>query len=588
MLPLLNLVFASVVVGVSSNSVTINSKSGYDVPQCLGQNSSFPCKTLSYVVSNAVSLNNSEIVLLGNQSINETLTVSHVEGLTIQGGEETASTIKCMPHSHPNHLGSGLVIKFARRVKVFNIRVEYCGTAQTTGNIEYHSAVSIINCTDIQFHDMWFYNSIGRGLSLQDVNGQVEIINSSFIENINSLPNQISEHMDGGGLYIEMRECSTEYTSCDRGFEIHKINNRYLIKNCVFKSNKDTNSQFPQQTDTGVFDDFEGSNTGRGGGIHISIFNSHSNNILRVENSTFHNNSADWGGAIYTAFHNKTNNNTLNINMCVFENNTAPAGGGGALQVYYDAAGPANNVVSIDDAHFIKNSARWGGAVSLITNWVSNDLSVSLNNCTFVKNAALVGAAVYLKPIASHSIFHFALQSVHFCNCSFTGNNLLPVTNSQQLLETGVIDVECFQVDFVRHVSFIDNKACAIYSNSGHINVSQGTVTEFINNTATNGGAMSLHGHSTFELHHDSHVVFHSNHASELGGAVYATLPHGTEFDLFPRCFISYSDTIEDDPDKWNSTVVFTNNSGQYGHFLFTQSFPVTIRLLDSFLTLLL
>ena len=135
MLTPLNLIIASVVVGVSSNSVTINSKSGYDVPQCLGQNSSFPCYTISYVVSNAVSLNNSEIVLLGNQSINKTLTVSHVEGLTIRGGEETASTIKCTPPSHPNHLGSGLVIKFSRRVKVFNIKVKYCGTAQTVGNV---------------------------------------------------------------------------------------------------------------------------------------------------------------------------------------------------------------------------------------------------------------------------------------------------------------------------------------------------------------------------------------------------------------------------------------------------------------------
>ena len=570
MLTLLNLVIASIVVGVSSNSVTINSKSGHDVPQCLGQNSSFPCKTLSYVVSNAVSLNNSEIVLLGSQSINETLTVSHVEGLTIRGGEETASTIKCTPPSLPNHLGSGLVIKFSMRVKVFNIKIEYCESAQRIVNVKYHSAVHVINSIDIQFHDTHFYESFGRGLSLHDVNGQVEIINSSFIKNINSLPNiYYPEHIDGGGLYIELRECSTEYTSCDPGSDIHTTNNRYLIRNCVYK---DTNSEFPQQTDTGVFDDFEGSNTGRGGGIHISVFISNSNNIFRVENSTFYNNSADWGGAIYAAFHSKTNNNTLNINMCVFENNTAPAGGGGALQVYYDAAGPANNVISIDDAHFIKNSARWGGAVSLIRNWVSCDLSVSLTSCTFIKNAALIGAAVFLKPIARHSVFHFKLQSVHYCNSSFIRNKLLPVTHSQQFLDSGVIDVEFFQVDFVRHVSFIDNKASAIYSNSAVINVSQGTITKFINNTARNGGAMFLHGHSTFELHHGSHVVFYSNHASELGGAVYAALPHRAEVDLFPRCFISYSNTIEDDSDEWNSTIVFTNNSGQYGHFLFTDS----------------
>ena len=104
------------------------------------------------------------------------------------------------------------------------------------------------------------------------------------------------------------------------------------------------------------------------------------------------------------------------------------------------------------------------------------------------------------------------------------------------------------------------------------INVLQGTRVHFINNTAKNGGAMSLHGFSMFEIHPGSQIVFHSNHASELGGAVYATSPQETEFGLSQRCFISFSDTSVDNPEKLNSTVVLTNNSAHYEHFLFTDS----------------
>ena len=52
----------------------------------------------------------------------------------------------------------------------------------------------------------------------------------------------------------------------------------------------------------------------------------------------------------------------------------------------------------------------------------------------------------------------------------------------------------------------------------------------FKNNTAINGGAMALHGSSTLELYSGTEIVFEANHASELGGALYATSAHQTVF----------------------------------------------------------
>ena len=118
---MLKIVLVTALVWVCGKSVIINNKTGHDVPQCLQQNSSSPCKTLSYVFSNASLLNNSEIVLFGNHLLPQTLTVSHVEGLTIQSGGETASIIKCVSFTNG---GSGLVIMFALRVKIFNVKLE--------------------------------------------------------------------------------------------------------------------------------------------------------------------------------------------------------------------------------------------------------------------------------------------------------------------------------------------------------------------------------------------------------------------------------------------------------------------------------
>ena len=106
---LLTLTLASTLAGGTSN-YTVSNDTGNDVPQCLWGNSSLPCKTLSYVLTSTPSLNNREVFLLGNHSINQTLTVSHMEGLTIRGGNGTASVVKCEYPSDSNDTGSGLVI----------------------------------------------------------------------------------------------------------------------------------------------------------------------------------------------------------------------------------------------------------------------------------------------------------------------------------------------------------------------------------------------------------------------------------------------------------------------------------------------
>ena len=83
-----------------TNCIIVSWRRGND-SSCLVQNTSSisPCKTIRHIFQQRNdSLNNKEVVLLGDHWITQTLTVSQVNGLTIRGN---GSTIYCRePASH--------------------------------------------------------------------------------------------------------------------------------------------------------------------------------------------------------------------------------------------------------------------------------------------------------------------------------------------------------------------------------------------------------------------------------------------------------------------------------------------------------
>ena len=588
------LIFSISTVSACTDCVVVDSSTGQDNVSCLqnGTTSRFHCKTLGYVLSNAASLNDTEIVLFGDQSLTQTLTVVRVEGLTIRGGGKTSSIIKCAVLSADlNDLGSGLLIKFAKKVKVINVIFESCGTLQFSTtirdyrNVKYRSAVYIINSTDIQFIGTGFYRSIGRGISMHDVDGNVEILNSLFNDNMVLSNDTLA--FGGGSIYIEFTYCSPGYSTCDPDSNTHNKNSRYMIEGCVFQGNRATNKETTEQghiVQFRILPGSDGNNAGQGGGLHVIIKGSSFNNTVTVQNCTFQNNSAVWGGGIDAIFLDRASNNTFKVDGCMFKDNHAPDRGGGALQLgFYGADAIYHNSIIVQNTKFVDNSAGWGAAISFFSSRSKNNLNTTLTiiNCLFEGNSAPIGAAVHMKPEARQSIYEGSTPVAIFSNCTFTRNQLLytgsflNIANddvSQHVLESGTVDIESLEIDFSNYASFTDNQGSAIVANSAQVNVMENTRVEFVNNTATNGGGMALLGFSVLELYPGSQVVFESNHASELGGAVYATSPHQTEFIFSHKCFISFRGENFNDPDKWNTTLTFINNSATYGHVLFTDS----------------
>ena len=573
-----------------TDCIVISSQYGKDTLSCLQRNNSFdtPCQSLSYVFSNHhYSLSDdTEVIVQGHHWLNQTLTVSNVRDLTLRGGGDTSSVIKCPPPSHAADQGHGFVFESVSGLKVHNVVFEGCGTLQYSTtirdsvSIKYRSAVYIINSTDVNLSETSFFRNIGKGLSLHDVDGQVHVSNSTFRENMVS-PNEL---FGGGSIYIEFTHCSPGKSRCNSTTNTHNKHSRYLIKNCFFESNRATNREFIKQSHIVQFSIFDGKNAGQGGGLHIIIQGMSFNNSIVVDNCTFRNNSAVFGGGIDTLFLNSANSNTLHVKDCIFASNFAPQRGGGAVQLgFYGSQNVIQNMIHVQDTLFVNNSAGWGAAIAFFSSLSHTDLENSLDiyDCVFEGNSASIGAAIALKPSAVQSVHDGRAPITLLHNCTFVRNRIinngtfLNIANdgiSKHVLESGILDVASSNVKFSKYMSFIENSGSAVVANSGQVDVLENANVVFVNNTATNGGAMALLGFSVLELYPGSSVVFQSNISSELGGAVYATAPNQLEFVISHKCFISFKGPNSHDPEKWNTKLVFVDNSARYGSAIFTDS----------------
>ena len=551
--------------------------------------------TLRFVL-NETSLSNRELVLQGDHLINHMLTISDVNNLTIRSSDNTNSTIHCRIPLSVSDTGSGLVFDSVSNLGILNVIFEGCGTLQLSTtirngvNVKYRSAVYIINSTNINFIHSGFIRNVGRGLSLHDVGGLVEINNCMFTEN--KVPaGEAMFLFGGGGLYVEFTHCTPGQTTCNQVENNHNKRNTYVIKHCVFKDNKAANREIIEQGHIIQYRNLTGSdgnNAGQGGGIHITMKGTGLLNTITIHNCSFYNNSAVYGGGVDATLQDNSQENTINISTCSFLKNTALEREGGALILGYYASGErvANNTINVQDTTFMNNSAGRGGAVSFFSSRFKTIITTNrmeFFNCTWIGNSASIGAAMSVSAIAESSLFNGITPTPFVCKCSFFDNEVIntaafhistmdnyTTTKHELHVESGVFHLEAMEVKFNHYISFGGNRGSAIVATSSQINVLENTLVEFVNNTAIYGGAIALLGYSILELYPDSQIVFDSNHASELGGAIYATSSHQLEFIFSHKCFISHVSGSH--PNNWTTSLIFTDNTAIYGHAIFTDS----------------
>jgi hypothetical protein len=256
-------------------------------------------------------------------------------------------------------------------------------------------------------------------------------------------------------------------------------------------------------------------------------------------------------------------NNTISILGSILEDNSVTLDGGAlriAIEFYDCTYCVTENTLFINNTQFLSNSATWGGAVELFSSQEKtlSTNSISFYNCTWNSNVAHESAAavdVALDVFGNH--YPGFLPVPLFENCTFV-NNVLRST------QTGILSVQSYEVRFKSYVRFEGNLGTALYLTDATAVLLNNTIAEFINNSATNGGAISLMGFSTIQIHPETRLSFINNKALELGGAVYYYSTNPALFYSY-TCFIEYFDvTLK--PGNWSKVKIFLKNNTALGY----------------------
>ncbi len=541
------------------------------------------CRTLEYA-SRGINQSSTRILVLDGLHILSTIVeIADFTEIAFVGLGGNISQVKCLPASST---GAGLHFTTLKGLQLANLTLISCGglgysTVQddTSPNttLQFRAAVYILNSSDILVHSVAFINGTGIGLSLFDTNGVVSVLSSVFIAN--TVPhNESTLFSGGGGLYIEHTYCTPgRTTQCDYKANPYVRNSTYDIRNCLFAGNKAIVNYFsflPEHA--------EMSRTlGRGGGAAVHLKGCSRNNSFVLFNCTFENNTAPFGGGYNVQFYDSVYNNSFYVSLCKFDNNSADSGGG-AFRVgieFYASESLDRNHIFVLNTNFTNSTAKFGGAVdffssrTIIAEHVTN--TMTFTNATWIGNSAITGPAVELTPNAWDTLTDGYLPIPVFHHCHFLENSLLTESDGQQVSSSGILFVNTYTVNFTS-VTFRRNNGTALYVTAGSINVLPGNVI-FDGNEAIQGGAIALMGFSAIRTFPNSTLIFTNNHATDVGGAIYASSIDITDFLYSRNCFIRYVNAAEL-PERWSTTFYFSNNTAEtYGHSIYATSlYPCT------------
>ena len=223
-----------------------------------------------------------------------------------------------------------------------------------------------------------------------------------------------------------------------------------------------------------------------------------------LDNNYVHSRGHGDGGAIYV------NRGNINSNRDQYINNSADRGG--AIYVY------SGNINSTND-QYINNSADRGGA---IYNAFNSD--TKLSGANFEHNSAVEGAVIYKTEGAlvigqSNITDNFA----SIIGTVYMNSGTLSLSGGVNFMNNrGSLYVFNTQVEFKGIVVFVNNfgdSGGAITAFLSEISFNTASTVTIFNNTATNGGGISLI-QSNLHVYHSIELT--DNHATDFGGGIYA------------------------------------------------------------------
>ena len=539
--------------------ITVDCHNGNDT-MC-NSNITIPCKTLHTALELAETMRNDGYGRLlnttiqinsGNCSYNiissRTLSFSTV---IITGNGSDVTIVEC------NNSGAGFGFINVSSISISGLTLSGCGqlrnstTMNTSDSVMlFRTALYFVNIVNVVIDDVVVSDSIGMGVAMYDVTGNVTVKNSKFRNN--RVPSHELTLYPGifccckpGGKYIVPSTC-------------HNYNNKssYLFHHCTFDSNNastlnSNHTSYPNETFGTGNQQF-----GRGGGLSV-FFKGHSlQNVIKICNCVFYSNYAVWGGGYHSDIVDYSTGNVLTLENCNFTNNhcsydnsllTTGTGGGGAriAFLFYDPRSKVNNnSVQFMNCTFQLNTAYYGGGLSCRISkehgviMASN--SLELIDCTWAENVARTGSGV---DIISHAFPLGVSPVVTIVNCNFTANNnAYSKTPKYYSLGIGALYADDIPLNFSGNCIFTGNNDSAIAGIATHFMFSNNTSVMFINNRGWHGAGMALLGNAYFIVYHNTSFQFINNSAVTKGGAIYYINSGQKDFLSTQRCLLYYYD----------------------------------------------
>ena len=535
---------------------------------------SYPCKTL-HTALQAVRNNDMICIHNGNyfHNTNTTLTYSNI---SITGNGSVVTIIQC------NNNGTGFGFINVSNISISRLTLSGCGQfrSSTTINISsnstmlFRAAIYFANVTHVSIDDVVISKSIGMGVAMYDVTGDVTVTNSIFSNN-RVQKHEYTFYPGGGGFSVEFSCCtpgSRLVNSASKGAS-------YLFWNCSFYNNiASTNLQFYATKMFGIYNQ----QFGRGGGLSVFFRGYSVQNKIKISNCIFDYNYAVWGGGFHSDIVDYSTGNVLILENCNFTNNhchyddsllTTGTGGGGvriALLFYDPQSKVNNNLVQFKSCRFQLNTAYYGGGLSCEIS-KENDKTKASNNfelvdCIWEENVARTGSGV---DIISRPFPYGVSPVVKIVNCNFTANNNSYSNMASFSLGIGALYADNVLVNFTGNCIFTGNKDSAVAGIATHFIFSNNTYAMFYKNSGLHGAGMALLGNAYFIIYHNTSLQFIDNSVMTKGGAVYYIDSGQKDFASTQRCLMYYYDLTVQNHSDWATTLNFSGNYAYFGRSIY-------------------
>ena len=573
-------------------TIEVDQNNGIDDRNC--KNGYHPCKTLNYVFlkGSGGDMLNATVVLLypGVHELNVSINLEYIDGMSIVSNQ--SAVINCTKKN------TGFTYIHVNNIKHENITIQNCGVRRQSTTVIYNNsegindhqnitvAVTFIYSNSIIIVHSNFWHNKGVAVAFYDVGTYIKVEDNHFYTNFED-GKQSSTFLSGGGIHIEYTQCGalppfncafSKQREYNHNTKIH-ITNTSFLNNSVESRYDFSKPEIPLNKTCITF--------GKGGGVSVYIFGNAKNNTFMFSNCHFNNNRALWGGAIDISFKGECESNRISIQNVKFENNVATyAGGALRIESIYEEdfnhyVQPKKltfgNTVYINFSNFTRNSALWGGGLSIYGTtralYIKNpeDRNYVIHHCNFVENNATVGFAVGLSTInLNPDIIGPGLPYQLVIKNCIIAENIMILTEDHKVVGQGAVYSEQATVILQGVNSFYNNTYTAVVLDSCSLNFSRNSKSFFYNNMAIKGGAIALYGLSWLMLGRNSTLLFKDNEAVLKGGAIYKKYggPNRVSFNTTELttngCFIRYEKELLD-PNQWLVSVTFSGNKAPDG-----------------------